>query len=289
LAQLSRPRIVRPDQVHTGLILLLSGLFRKVVVADSLAPYVDVVYSSPSRATGSSLAVATFLFAFQIYCDFAGYSEMAVGMSRLLGIELIYNFRSPYLATSIKEFWRRWHISLSTWFRDYLFIPLGGSRGSLAREIRNTIIVFVVSGLWHGANWTFVVWGAVHGVCSVIQRVTTAIVPSARFPALVGRLVTFSVVVVAWVFFRASSVGDAWAVLTGFGRSGRPYWSPAVASGLLGLTLMMAAEVASSGLPFDQWLVRRRPAMQLVVGVVIALSIVLLGVRNGAQFIYFQF
>jgi alginate O-acetyltransferase complex protein AlgI len=289
LRQLEKPRSVRAEQVHTGLILLLSGLFRKVVVADGLATYVDAVYDNAGHETGKSLVFATYLFAFQIYCDFAGYSEMAVGMSRLLGIELIYNFRSPYLASSLQAFWRSWHISLSTWFRDYVFIPLGGSRNGQQRECVNLITVFLVSGLWHGANWTFVVWGALHGGMLVVERVLLGRRTLGRVGRIVGWFVTFNFVVLAWVFFRATSMRHAWTVLRGIAMPGPLYWYPPVVSGILGLVLMMTVEVSAGGEPVDAWLIRRKPGFQFSVGLVLVFALLLLGVRSGAQFIYFQF
>ena len=142
----------------------------KVVIADNLAPVVNIVYNDPTHYVGIPLIIATVLFAFQIYCDFAGYSYIAIGAARVMGITLMENFRQPYFSQSISEFWRRWHISLSTWFRDYLYIPLGGNRVAEWRWYFNLLIVFIVSGLWHGANWTFIIWGALHGlylICSL--------------------------------------------------------------------------------------------------------------------------
>ncbi|MFC1608484.1 MBOAT family O-acyltransferase [Candidatus Latescibacterota bacterium] len=151
------------DRVTDGLKKILVGLFKKVVIADRLALYVDAVYNNQAQHSGSTLLLATIFFSFQIYCDFSGYSDIAIGSARVLGYELMENFKRPYLSRSVGEFWKRWHISLSTWFRDYLYIPLGGSRVAYWRRYTNIFIVFLISGLWHGANWTFVVWGALHG------------------------------------------------------------------------------------------------------------------------------
>ena len=153
-----------------GLSLALWGLFKKVVVADSLAIYTDTIYSASSHHNGASLLVATYCFAFQIYCDFSGYSDIARGVSHVYGIDLMKNFDAPYLAKSISEFWARWHISLSTWFKDYVYIPLGGNRVSLGRNSLNLFVVFLLSGFWHGANWTFIVWGALHGAYLITGR-----------------------------------------------------------------------------------------------------------------------
>src|SRR5690606_34889815 len=157
------------ERVVSGMRLMLWGLFKKVVIADRLSIYVDAVYNNPVHHSGITCIVATIFFAFQIYCDFSGYSSIAIGSARVLGIDLMENFRRPYLATSIKDFWGRWHISLSTWFRDYLYIPLGGSRVRVPRHIMNMLIVFMVSGLWHGASWTFVIWGALHGLYQTVE------------------------------------------------------------------------------------------------------------------------
>jgi D-alanyl-lipoteichoic acid acyltransferase DltB (MBOAT superfamily) len=170
LVRLERPRTLSPQQIYSGGLLFLWGLFKKIAVADNLAVYVNAVYGNADNHARSTLAVATCLFAFQIYCDFSGYTDMAIGLSRIMGIELAPNFRTPYFSQSIQEFWQRWHISLSSWFRDYVYIPLGGSRASEPRVIFNIMTVFLLSGLWHGANWTFVVWGGLHGFYLVVTR-----------------------------------------------------------------------------------------------------------------------
>ena len=151
------------DAVTSGMKLIVWGLFQKMVIADRLAVTVDRIYAHPNEFGGLTLAVATILFAFQIFCDFAGYSDVAIGTAQMLGFKLMTNFRQPYLARSVAEFWKRWHISLSTWFRDYLYLPLGGNRNGRWRHIVNVLMVFAVSGLWHGADWKFVIWGALNG------------------------------------------------------------------------------------------------------------------------------
>ncbi|MCE7945771.1 MAG: MBOAT family protein, partial [Chlorobi bacterium CHB1] len=160
------------NRVVSGLRLMLWGFFKKLVIADRLALYVNEVYNNPADYTGLPVIIATYFFAFQIYCDFSAYSDIAIGAARVLGFDLMKNFRQPYLAQSIGEFWKRWHISLSTWFRDYLYIPLGGNRVSRLRWYVNLMAVFLISGLWHGANWTFVVWGALHGSYFVLSLLT---------------------------------------------------------------------------------------------------------------------
>lgn len=201
-----------------GLRKMLIGFFKKVVVADLLSTYVNSVYNNVESATGFGVAIATVMFAFQIYCDFAGYTDIAIGCSEIMGIKLMQNFNRPYIAESIKEFWARWHISLSTWFRDYLYIPLGGNRCSVFRHQLNVFIVFLVSGLWHGAAWTYVIWGALHGAYQVIGYFTKK--PRDKFWAKFGvtndnkwlkavrRFNTFVLVCFAWIFFRANSFAD---------------------------------------------------------------------------------
>ena len=242
LPQFHRPKALTFEAFRSGAQLALWGLVKKVVVADLLAPVVATVYGAPRAFSGPVLLLATFFFAVQIYCDFSGYTDMARGIARLLGYELMLNFRQPYLARSIGEFWRRWHISLSTWFRDYVYIPLGGSRGGTARTSLNIMLVFVASGLWHGASWTFVVWGALHGAYLLVGRLTApfrarlraaaAIDASGAAWAIARTATTFTLVLVAWPFFRARSIGDAAYVFTHVW-----HWRGARAAELLGVGL----------------------------------------------------
>ena len=190
-----------------GLRQILWGLFKKVVIADQLAPHVDAIFAGYTGMPGSMLAIGAVLFAFQIYCDFSGYSDIAIGTARLFGFRLMTNFRYPYFARDIGEFWRRWHISLSTWFRDYVYIPLGGSHGTGLLTFRNISVVFLVSGLWHGANWTFLAWGALHAALflpSILRNRHRRYLDDAG-----SILLTFALVCVAWVFFRAESMAHA--------------------------------------------------------------------------------
>lgn len=190
-----------PD-IRRGLAQMLQGFLKKLVIADALAPWVDRVYADPSQWSGPVIFLATLGFALQIYADFSGYSDIAIGVARLFGMELRTNFRRPYFARSLQEFWTRWHISLSTWFRDYVYIPLGGNRGGAAKWMRNIAITFLVSGLWHGANWTFVVWGALHGLGYLIES-------RFRLPGPIQWVWTMLIVLIGWMFFRASSVTEA--------------------------------------------------------------------------------
>ena len=237
-------------RVAEGGKLIVWGLFKKVVIADRLAVYVDRVYDHPDLYSGSTLLLATYFFAFQIYCDFSGYSDIAIGSARLLGYDLMQNFRIPYSATSFSDFWQRWHISLSSWFRDYVYIPLGGNRVSPARWFLNIAVVFVLSGLWHGANWTFLIWGGLHACYYLGEHVCRHCARGIPFlkvvPARVLRplqiLVVFHLVLLGWVFFRADSISQAGMILArifaGVGMS--PYLGPSQFTTFLSILLIGA-------------------------------------------------
>lgn len=216
LPQFAKKREFDEQQGISGINLILWGLFQKVVIADSCAPYVNAIFENYQEMNSLSLLLGAFYFAFQIYGDFAGYSNIAIGSARLLGFDLMRNFNYPYFSRDMAEFWRRWHISLSTWFRDYLYIPLGGSRGTKFNQLRNVVIIFLVSGFWHGANWTFIVWGALHAVFfipilllnsnrkNLNQVADKALLPS--WKEFLQMTITFSLVCIAWIFFRADGV-----------------------------------------------------------------------------------
>lgn len=215
LPQLKAERKFCMENLSAGGWLLLEGYFKKAVIADSLAPFVDRVYAAPGGALGPEIILATALFGLQIYCDFSGYSDIARGAARLLGIELMENFRRPYGAAAVRDFWRRWHISLTSWFTDYVYIPLGGNRRGLARQVLNILIVFLLSGLWHGADWTFVVWGLIHGLYQAAGAVWDRWKgPPARKQGALARVRTFLLAGVPWLFFRAASMTDALTLLS---------------------------------------------------------------------------
>ena len=200
------------EDITYGLKLMAWGYFKKLAIADSYCLYVDTIYNSIGQYQGLSLLLATIMFTIQIYCDFSGYSDIAIGTARLFGIHLSINFKSPYFASSIKEFWSRWHLSLSGWFRDYIYIPLGGNRKGKGRSYLNLLITFLVSGLWHGANWTYVLWGALHGVGQIIEKMLhlDKTNPSLKHPVkkAVQTLLTFAFCTLAWAFFRANRIQD---------------------------------------------------------------------------------
>jgi D-alanyl-lipoteichoic acid acyltransferase DltB (MBOAT superfamily) len=225
LPQFYKDRRFDERQATDGCRQILWGFFKKIVIADQLSPLVDDVYSRLGSASGPEIALATVLFAFQIYCDFSAYSDIAIGTARLFGFELMRNFAYPYFSQSVTEFWRRWHISLSTWFRDYVYVPLGGSRTTRGRLIRNILVTFVLSGLWHGANWTFVIWGGIMGLAIALEVLLQSRRPGAVIDTPGGeRLLpelrtvlriafTFSIICLGWVFFRAASVTESWAAI----------------------------------------------------------------------------
>jgi alginate O-acetyltransferase complex protein AlgI len=199
--------------IADGLRQILWGLFKKIVIADRLAILVNTVYGNPENFDGITLIIATVFFSIQIYCDFSGYSDIAIGVAKLFGIDLRANFNFPYLSKSITEFWKRWHISLSTWFRDYLYIPLGGNKVSKIRNVFNLFIVFIISGFWHGANYTFIIWGAIHGLLLVIEKFTFKKEheedEKLSISNIFRMLITYLTVTFAWIFFRANNLSDA--------------------------------------------------------------------------------
>ena len=219
LPQIRRHRSFNYAQALDGMRQILWGLFKKVVIADTCADYANKIFANYTEFNGSTLFLGALFFTFQIYCDFSGYSDIALGTARLLGIELRRNFAFPYFSRDIAEFWRRWHISLSSWFRDYLYIPLGGSKVSTWKKVRNTFIIFLVSGFWHGANWTFIVWGALNALYFMPllllnkNRSNVDIVAHGKlfpsFKELVGMVTTFCLTMLAWIFFRSETVSEA--------------------------------------------------------------------------------
>lgn len=221
IPQLKKKQKFDYEQVTYGLKLMAIGYFKKIVVADTLAKGVDRIYNNVGNYTGLVLGMATIMFAIQIYCDFSGYSDIAIGCANIMGIRLMKNFDSPYLSVSIKEFWQRWHISLSTWFRDYVYIPLGGNRKGVAKTYRNLMVTFLLSGLWHGADWTYIIWGGIHGAYQIIEnaagRYVGKGVKSGKTNIIVRgfrRLFTFGLVCFAWIFFRANTIKDAFYIIT---------------------------------------------------------------------------
>jgi alginate O-acetyltransferase complex protein AlgI len=283
--------------VANGMQLIAWGLFQKMVIADRLAVVVDSVYSQPANHSGLTLALATVLFAFQIFCDFAGYSDVAIGTAQVLGFKLMTNFRQPYLAQSVAEFWQRWHISLSTWFRDYLYFPLGGSRRGPRRHIVNVLIVFAVSGLWHGADWKFVIWGALNGVFVVLAGLAPAGTkenPGWQAPVLVKRLATFVLVCSTWVFFRANSVGDSFTIFKRLLPLRPRDVADAIGKGRLVVALILVAFTIAMHVVRERYRVRELISRQPIwlrwsIYTAAVTGILLFGEFHSRDFIYFQF
>ncbi len=285
LPQFASPRQVTLPGVTDGLSLFVVGLFKKVALADFLALYVDRVYGDPSAFGGWELLLGTYAFAWQIYFDFSAYSDMARGLAMTMGFDLMINFNNPYTAVSLKDFWRRWHISLSSWYRDYVYIPLGGNRYGELRMYRNIIITMVVCGLWHGANWTFIIWGALHAVGRVINDLLEKISAWNALPKLVRILAVFHFVCLTWIFFRAASVEQAWLIVSKIASLAPGTFEVPV------VLVMLVGAVWLYQLTLESRLRRVLELAPVRVGLAIAMVLymmIFVSARN-AQFIYFQF
>ena len=287
------------EKAYSGIVLIVSGIFKKVVIADTVAKVSNDVFGRTSGRGTIPLAIGAVAFAIQIYCDFAGYTDVARGTSRLLGIEVFRNFESPYLSTNITQFWRTWHISLSSWLHDYLYIPLGGNKGGRFGTYRNLIIVMLLGGLWHGAAWTFVIWGALHGIALAIHRARGAYEPrgtppSPRWRDIPSILATFTFVTALWVIFRSATIGDAYSffhsMATGglFGSNPGAWMADLLLVGGFG-TLVLAMDLLdrkrSRLRPLAVW----APAIQ---GAMLGAALIGILVFSGTPpepFIYFQF
>lgn len=283
------------DEVSSGLLLIFIGLFKKVAIADALAPLVQDTFAEAATASWMHLLVGVYAFSLQIYGDFSGYSSIARGSARLLGIDLMVNFNQPYLARNITHFWRTWHISLSTWLRDYLYIPLGGNRGGGAATQRNLMLTMLLGGLWHGAAWTFVVWGGLHGLYLVVHRrmgvsdrSETAIPTWRDIPAIFG---TFHLVAFSWIFFRAESFTEAWNVVSGIAMLREGLGFP-----FRGLSLVVPAVLAMTFIDLVQRRGQRHEAFLTIPsfaqGAIYGAFVVAVVVFSGLEtvdFLYFQF
>ena len=286
LPQLRRPDRITPARVAEGLSMVVVGLFKKVALADCLAVYVDKVYADPERFGAPALLLATVAFGWQIYFDFSGYSDMARGLARMMGFRLMQNFNHPYLADSLRDFWRRWHISLSTWFRDYVYIPLGGSRRGRAATYLNLLATMLICGLWHGASWTFLIWGGLHAAAAAATRgLGRSTAYQRRVPKITKQLAVFAFVTLAWAFFRAETLADARAVVAGI------FTGPWVDPGFPLLMMWMIAAVWGYQFAHES---RFRPVLQRrgVRMTIIVAMLLWLAFAPGAKqqaFIYFQF
>ena len=295
LPQFHKEHTLEYDNILSGFRMMLWGYFMKLCVGDRLATYVDAIFNNLPNHNGTSILLASAFFAVQIYCDFGGYSNIARGVARMMGYELMENFHRPYFALSMKEFWKRWHISLSTWFMDYVYIPLGGNRVKYYRHLLNLIITFLVSGIWHGANWTFVLWGALHGVFLVIENVIKKYIYQANPTTCVAKLISmvscFVLVTFAWIFFRANTVGDAFlAIQKIFTSGGMPYMNPMVfLCGGISLMVLITHDISFEYNSKIKLLFSSNQMVSLLSAIVLCVYIILFGVLDNSQFIYFQF
>lgn len=293
IPQLRQPASLNYDYVIGGLKTMLWGFFMKLCVANRLGIYVDVIYNNLNNHNGTTLLLASVLYTIQIYCDFAGYSLVAIGVARMLGIKLKDNFRRPYFASSIKEFWGRWHISLSTWFRDYVYIPLGGSRVSKSRNIFNLVATFLVSGLWHGAAWNYVLWGGLHGAGQSVEKLSTHAGKKDAHNILImflKILLVFTIINFLWVFFRLQHIDEIKTFfIKVFTQPGRPFFNIALVPGAIGITILMVKDIIDEYIP--QFKVMGNSNFwisNIATGVLIAI-IFLMGAFDSTSFIYYQF
>jgi D-alanyl-lipoteichoic acid acyltransferase DltB (MBOAT superfamily) len=312
LPQFFRERIFNHDLAVDGCRQMLWGFFKKMVVADNLARAVDTMFNRPADFSGGELAVATLLFAAQIYCDFSAYSDIAIGLARLFGFELMRNFAHPYFSQSLGEFWRRWHISLTSWFKDYVYLPLGGAKVSPRRRAFNVMVTFLLSGIWHGASWHFVAWGALNGLAVLPETLSTRrgtlratdipggehLVPPLK---VIGRmLMTFAIVCLGWIFFRANTIGDAWLIIQRIVKD-----ALRLDTYYLGVMRVQAEPagnlvfIALAAVATVEWLQRRQPhslriprcprPVRWAIYFALAGAILCAGTYGTNQFIYFQF
>ena len=306
LPQVERERTFHPHRFFDGLMLILCGLFRKRVVADNCALLATAAFSGHlGRPSLAVVAVGCYAFAWQIYGDFSGYSDIARGSAQLLGFHFMVNFRQPYLATSLQDFWRRWHISLSTWLRDYLYIPLGGNRRGEAKTYRNLLVTMLLGGLWHGANWTFVIWGGIHGAGLAAERMLRKLL---RLPdraentqeqrrhslfkplAWFDRIFIFHLVCLAWIFFRAATVGNAWEMVSGLSAT---YWRPELVTAFALLALftihLFLVDLVNEYRGEEYLLECASEPSRIAIASVLALALAAFSGNSLNAFIYFQF
>lgn len=298
------------ERILQGLKLMLLGFFKKIVIADRASTAVNTIFNNPQTHSGLYFIFATLLFTFQIYCDFSGYSDIAKGSAKVLGFRLMENFNKPYLSKSIKEFWKRWHISLSSWFMDYVYIPLGGNRCGNIIKCRNVFITFLVSGLWHGANWTFVIWGGLHGIYQVIGIITYKFRSFLKgennfILKFFSILITFILTAFAWIFFRANTINDAFYIISNLftdiskWTSHQYIYEVITSTGLnimeiivvcTAILFLMASEIISGKKSVFEYFEKKLYLIRLFYYILIAVFIISAGVYyNAGEFIYFQF
>ena len=285
-----------PDDFIEGIKQMIWGYFMKLCIAENVAPYVNAVYNNLPNHNGTSILLATFFFTFQIFCDFSGYSLIAIGTARCLGFKLMQNFNHPYLAHSPRDFWHRWHISLSSWFGDYVYIPMGGSRCSTLKHQRNLFLTMLISGVWHGANWTFILWGAIHGLFLCINNLKRKFWGTSDKKYMKGIEVfsTFIMVMFCWIFFRANSLGDAIMainkIFTHFGALYRGAGFPSIALPIILIFLLVIKEIKDEYFARPVCFMHNKNQIISIISTALIIVIILLcGQFEGGQFIYFQF
>lgn len=307
MPQMTKVHSFSYESVGYGLKLVAWGLYKKIIIADTLAFYVDWVYDQYETFYGFALLLISVFFTIQIYCDFSGYSDMAIGLARMLDIEVPENFKSPYFSSSIQEFWRRWHISLSTWFRDYLYIPLGGNRKGEIRKDINLLITFLISGLWHGANWTFVFWGGLHGIAQVFENIFAKMFKTHKHSSLLDSFFKTAIVFIfcnfAWIFFRADTMEQAcYFIVHMFDGINHPIQYLMAAQQRLIIDIFLFSKICIMIMLvviFD-WINKERDVIALISKQSIAVRwsiyvaftfiiIAFLPVAPGTDFLYFQF
>ncbi len=286
LPQLKNPIYFNYANIIEGLFRIACGFFKKVVIADRLALFVDPVFDHIKTSNGLSVLLATIFFAFEILCDFSGYTDIAIGISKMMGINLVENFKNPYMSTSFREFWGRWHISLSTWFRDYVYIPLGGNKTGAAKWIFIILIVFFLSGLWHGARWSFVIWGLLHGSLLIMER---PLQKRIKISAIINGIIVFIGVCFAWIFFRVKEVKDAFMAIRYLFKMSIHDQLP----NTFNATELVFSFLLIVGLLFTETALKRARlknyAVLISLTAILFLASYLFGEFNFKQFIYFQF
>jgi alginate O-acetyltransferase complex protein AlgI len=299
LPQLYKDHKFKWSNFQIGLAQVLVGFGKKLVIADSLAPFVDAVFATPDAYSSLVMIIAVVFYSFQIYCDFSGYSDIAIGLAKMLGYEFPMNFNTPYFSKSFSEFWERWHISLSSWLRDYLYIPLGGNRNGKFNTYRNLMLTMLLGGLWHGANYTFIIWGFLHGMYLVLQRLITnvkktfGLQPTGVINSLFSIMLVYSLTCLSWIYFRSPDVATAHTIignivsLDSLSFADLPYKFE-IAKGVMLLAILLFFEIVSTRVDFGT-IVLRSPAFRVVSFAAILWLIALMGSFIDSQFIYFQF
>jgi D-alanyl-lipoteichoic acid acyltransferase DltB (MBOAT superfamily) len=290
IPQLKKPFSLPKINFREALLLILVGYFKKMVIADSLGKVIGPIYGSPGDFNGFTLTVATIFFGFQLYCDFSGYTDIARGFGKLMGINFIINFNKPYFSASISDFWRRWHISLSSWVRDYLYIPLGGNRKGLARQYLNLIITMTIMGMWHGGKLTFVIWGAYHGILLILHKIFLR--SKIKIPFLFATILTFILVNIGWIFFRSEDIGKLIKTIEII-FSNSFFSAIQYQQGMLVGAVFIVILIIFEALDL-KWRVKNRilslsPAKIALVYLLLCYAIIFFGVKETNQFIYFQF